>query len=260
MISTCQSGGNSRMSPHSLDLMHSAPLSRVAGPEFASDLPAMKRFECRGVLFDLDGVLVDSAAYVEEQWRDWARSKGLPAEPFLRVCHGRRALETIQIAAPHLDAEAEVAAFAPDDTQTRVLNPVEGASRLLETLPAASWAVATSGTRAVATERLRAAGLPIPHVLVCAEDVVHGKPSPDVYLMAASSLGVAPAECVVIEDAPAGIQAARAAGMIVVALTTTHRREDLEADACTPSLAGIHVGRIDRHTTRPHHLELLIVD
>jgi mannitol-1-/sugar-/sorbitol-6-phosphatase len=238
--------------------MRSSPVCRRTGSNFAGDLPVMKRFECRVILFDLDGVLVDSATYVEDQWRQWARTKGLPAEPFLRVCHGRRALETIQLAAPHLDAEAEVAAFVPADGESRVLKPVQGAARLLQTLPAGSWAVATSGTRTVATERLREAGLPVPHVLVCAEDVVHGKPSPDVYLLAAAAMGVSPSECIVIEDAPAGVQAARAAGMAVLALTTTHREEDLEADACTGSLTGIHLGRIERLPCGPHHLELLI--
>jgi sugar-phosphatase len=221
----------------------------------------MKRFECRAILFDLDGVLVDSTTYIEEQWRRWATAKGLSPEPFLRVCHGRRAVETIQLAAPHLDAEAEVAAFVPDDAGNgHVLKPVEGASRLLQTLPVGSWAVATSGTRTGATERLTDAGLPIPGVLVCAEDVVHGKPSPDVYLMAAAGLGVSPADCIVVEDAPAGIQAARSAGMAVVALTTTHRAQDLAADAYASSLAGIHVGRIERHARGPHFLELLVLD
>ena len=221
----------------------------------------MKRFECRAVLFDLDGVLVDSTSYIEEQWRRWAKSKGLAAEPFLRVCHGRRALETIQLAAPHLDAAAEVAAFVPDEAGNgNALKPVEGASRLLQTLPMGSWAVATSGTRTAATERLTEAGLPIPAVLVCAEDVVHGKPSPDVYLMAAAGVGVSPADCVVVEDAPAGIQAARSAGMGVVALTTTHRPEDLAADAYASSLAGIHLGRIERHARGPHFLELLVLE
>ena len=221
----------------------------------------MKRFECRAVLFDLDGVLVDSTSYIEEQWRRWATSKGLAAEPFLRVCHGRRALETIQLAAPHLDAAAEVAAFVPDEAGNgNALKPVEGASRLLQTLPMGSWAVATSGTRTAATERLTEAGLPIPAVLVCAEDVVHGKPSPDVYLMAAAGVGVSPADCIVVEDAPAGIQAARSAGMAVVALTTTHHAEELAADACTRSLAGIHLGRIEHHARGPHFLELLVLE
>jgi mannitol-1-/sugar-/sorbitol-6-phosphatase len=220
----------------------------------------MKRFECSAIVFDLDGVLVDSTEYVEQQWRHWAASKGLPVEPFLRVCHGRRALETIRLAAPHLDAEAEVAAFVPEaEVNDLVLRPVEGAPRLLEALPARSWAVATSGTRAVATERLRRAGLPIPGVLICAEDVVRGKPSPDVYLLAAAGLGVVPAECLVVEDAPAGIEAARAAGMGVVALTTTYRREELGADACIATLAGIHLGRVDVSPGRTRSLELFVL-
>ncbi len=221
----------------------------------------MKRFECRAVVFDLDGVLVDSTGYVEQQWRRWATSRGLPVGPFLRVCHGRRALETIRLAAPHLDAEAEVAAFAPDqEAPEPVLGPVEGAGPLLQALPVGSWAVATSGPRAIATERLQRAGLPIPGVLICAEDVVRGKPCPDVYLLAAAGLGVEPKECLVVEDAPAGIEAARSAGMGVIALTTTHRREDLAADACTASLAGIHVGRITENARQRRMLELLVLD
>ncbi|MGH7510146.1 MAG: HAD-IA family hydrolase [Gemmatimonadales bacterium] len=221
----------------------------------------MKRFECRAVLFDLDGVLVDSTGYIEQQWRRWAVARGLQPEPFLRVCHGRRALETIRLAAPHLDAEAEVAAFVPDGASEDLgLVPVEGAARLLEKLPVGSWAVATSGTRAAATERLRRAGLPQPGVLVCAEDVLRGKPSPDVYLMAAAGLAVAPSQCVVVEDAPAGVEAARAAGMPVIALTTTHRTEELPADACTASLAGVHLGRVDQSLRAPRSLELLVLD
>jgi mannitol-1-/sugar-/sorbitol-6-phosphatase len=221
----------------------------------------MKRFECSAVVFDLDGVLVDSTGYVEQQWRRWAASKGLPVEPFLRVCHGRRALETIRLAAPQLDAEAEVAAFAPEkEADAQVLGPVDGAARLLEALPVGSWAVATSGPRTVATERLQRAGLPVPGVLVCAEDVLRGKPSPDVYLLAAAGLGVVPTECLVVEDAPPGIEAARAAGMGVVALTTTHRPEELGADACTRTLQGIHVGRIDQRVRGSRLLELLVLE
>jgi len=218
----------------------------------------MKRFDCRAVVFDLDGVLVDSTGYVEMQWRRWATSKGLPVEPFLRVCHGRRALETIRLAAPHLDAEAEVAAFVPGEDDP-VLTPVEGAVRLLDALPVGSWAVATSGTRPVATERLRRAGLPIPGVLICAEDVVRSKPCPDVYLLAAAGLGVGPTECLVVEDAPAGIEAARAAGMKVIALTTTHPPKELAVDTCTASLAGIHVGRITEDAGQRRMIELLVV-
>lgn len=221
----------------------------------------MKRFECRAVLFDLDGVLVDSTRYVEQQWRRWATAKGLSPEPFLRVCHGRRALETIQLAAPELDAQAEIAAFVPDDSlDATPLEPIAGAARLLQVLPAASWAVGTSGTRATACARLRAAGLQIPSVLICAEDVVHGKPNPDVYLMAAAALTLPPAECLVVEDAPAGIQAARAAGMRVIGLTTSHSAEELRADACAVSLVGVHLGRVDQSPKRGPIIELLVPD
>jgi len=221
----------------------------------------MKRFECSALVFDLDGVLVDSAAFVEQQWRRWARARGLRAEPFLRVCHGRRAVETIRLAAPHLDAEAEVAALSPgEEAGAEAIGPLEGALRLVAALPAGTWAVATSGPRAVATGRLRRAGLPVPSTLICSEDVRLGKPSPDAYLLAAAKLGIAPPQCLVIEDAPAGIQAARAAGMSVVGLTTTHRGDQLPADACATSLAGVHLGRIDRHESGRVRLEILVVE
>jgi mannitol-1-/sugar-/sorbitol-6-phosphatase len=221
----------------------------------------VKRFECRAILFDLDGVLVDSTRQIEQQWRGWALAKGLSPEPFLRVCHGRRALETIQLAAPELDAEAEVAAFKPDPlSEAAGLPPVEGAAHLLKLLPSSSWAVATSGSRATATARLRGAGLPVPAVLVCAEDVVRGKPDPDVYLTAAAQLDVPRQDCVVVEDAPAGIEAARAAGMRVLALTTTHSANLLEADAYAQSLSSVHLGRIDPGAGKTPWLEILVVD
>jgi mannitol-1-/sugar-/sorbitol-6-phosphatase len=221
----------------------------------------VKRFECRAILFDLDGVLVDSTRQIEQQWRGWALAKGLSPEPFLRVCHGRRALETIQLAAPELDAEAEVAAFKPDPlAEAAGLPPVEGAAHLLTLLPSSSWAVATSGSRATATARLRGAGLPVPAVLVCAEDVVRGKPDPDVYLTAAALLDVLRQDCVVVEDAPAGIEAARAAGMRVLALTTTHPANLLQADAYAQSLSSVHLGRIDPGPGKTPWLEILVVD
>jgi len=223
----------------------------------------MRRFECSAIVFDLDGVLVDSTAFVEQQWRRWASARGLRAEPFLRVCHGRRALETIRLAAPHLDAEAEIAAFGPgdeDSAEAGAIGPLAGAARLLASLPLSSWGVATSGPRAAAASRLRRAGLPVPRVLVCAEDVVRGKPSPDAYLKAARDLEVAPPDCLVLEDAPSGIQAARAAGMPVIAVTTTHRPDQLPADICTRDLAAVHLGRIDRDPRGKRRLEILVVE
>jgi sugar-phosphatase len=175
------------------------------------------------------------------------------------VCHGRRAVETIRLAAPHLDAEAEVAAFTPyEDDSSQSLGPLAGAAQLLRTLPEESWAVATSGGRDLAVNRLRCAGLPLPRVLVCAEDVTQGKPSPDVYLLAAYRLGVPPAQCIVFEDAPAGVEAGHAAAMPVVGLTTTHSLEQLAADACTSSLALVQVGRIHRDGQGRQRFEVLV--
>src|SRR5690349_22852487 len=103
----------------------------------------MRRFECSAILFDLDGVLVDSAGWIELQWQRWAEERGLDPAPFLRVCHGRRAVETIRLAAPQLDAEAELARFDPaDEAVAAPLRAVAGAERVLASLPAGSWAVA----------------------------------------------------------------------------------------------------------------------
>ncbi len=201
------------------------------------------RVECAAVLFDLDGVLVDSTAYIERQWRDWALSRGLDPGPFLRVCHGRRAVETIRLAAPELDADAEVARFraqAPDENAT--LPPLPGARRLLAALSPIPWAVVTSGARRFALARLAGADLPAPPVLVSAEDVRQGKPSPEGYLRAAELVGVAAGDCVAFEDAPPGIAAARAAGATVIAVATTHPSEALgEAHAVAGSLADVHL-------------------
>ncbi len=221
----------------------------------------MRRFDCSAVILDLDGVLVDSTALVEEQWRRWAAARGLEAEPFLRVCHGRRALETIALAAPHLDAEAEVAALAAhSDPAGPGLRALPGAARLLEQLPPGTWAVATSGPRDTAIGRLRRARLPVPQVMICAEDVQQGKPHPEVYRRAAMALGVLPGDCIVIEDAPAGVEAARAAGMTPIGLATTHDPAHLPVEICAASLADVHLGRIGPEEGSRLRLELLVIE
>lgn len=172
---------------------------------------------CRAVLFDLDGVLVRSGAVVERSWTEWARDRGLEPARVLAACHGRRSVEVIAAIAPHLDAAAEAARLeARQAADTDGLTRCRGADAVLAALSGAAWAVVTSGTSALARSRLRATGLPVPDVLVTADDVTSGKPAPDGYLAASRALGVPPADCVVVEDALPGVTAARAAGMTVV--------------------------------------------
>jgi mannitol-1-/sugar-/sorbitol-6-phosphatase len=179
--------------------------------------------QCKALLFDMDGVLVDSRAIVERTWRRWAARHGIDADPLLHVAHGRRTNETLQAVVPHLAvpeelAWLEAAELADDDG----LVAVPGAARLLTALLGVPWAVVTSAGPELARRRLAAAGLPASPVLVSSNDVSRGKPAPDGYVLAANRLMVAPAEAVVFEDAPAGIAAARAAGSRVVGVATTH--------------------------------------
>jgi len=173
-------------------------------------------------------VLVDSRAVVEDIWRRWATERGYDPAPYLRVAHGRRIRETLQSVDPSLDIERESRLLdeteAADDTP---LSAVAGARELVRGLAPDRWAIVTSGGWGLASRRLDRAGIPHPGVFVTAEQVRHGKPDPQGYLLAAERLGYEPAACVVFEDAPAGVAAARAAGARVVALTTTHTREAL---------------------------------
>jgi mannitol-1-/sugar-/sorbitol-6-phosphatase len=200
-------------------------------------------FSCAAVLFDLDGVLVDSAEVVERTWRRWAARHGLDPADVIRAAHGRRTIETVRLLAPHLAADEEVATLAASEsTETDGLYEVPGARELLESLPPRSWAVVTSGIRPVAELRLRHTRLPTPPVLVTADQVRHGKPHPEGYLTAAARLGVDPARCVVVEDTPAGIEAAHAGGMHVVAIASTYEAAALVgADAVVPALAWLRI-------------------
>ena len=195
------------------------------------------------LLFDLDGVLVDSTANVERHWRDWATSNGLDADRILSVVHGRRAIDSIREQAPHLDAERELATLVEAEMRdTSGILVFDGAAELLASIPHDRWAIVTSGTHGVASARLRTAGLPIPDVLVTADRVARGKPDPEGYLAAAEALGFTAARCIVVEDAPAGLEAARRAGMRCIAITTTHRETELaEATAVVRQLRDIRV-------------------
>jgi sugar-phosphatase len=203
----------------------------------------MTTFRCSAILFDLDGVLVDSTGSVGRQWRIWARERGIDEEKVIAIAHGVRALEVIRTVAPHLDAELEVRNLekreAADHDGVAVM---PGAIDLVRSVPEGRWGVVTSGSRHLATARLQLAGIPVPDVMITADDVVNGKPHPEPYLKGAEQLGVNPAECLVIEDAPAGIRSAHAGGMKVIGLTSTYLASALgEADFVVPKLGEIHV-------------------
>lgn len=203
----------------------------------------MKQFTCEAVLFDLDGVLVDSTACIERHWKDWAQKHGLDLQEILAIAHGRRSIDTIRLIAPFLSAEREAHLLEQIEVQdTEGMITLPGAASLLAALALSHWAVVTSGSQALAAARLQAAGLPVPNVLIGAEDVVEGKPHPDGYLQAVQRLGVIPQHCLVIEDAPAGIAAACAAQIPVIAVATTHPPAQLQnADVCVPSLEVLRV-------------------
>lgn len=175
------------------------------------------------MLFDVDGVLIHSLSAHRKVWRQWARDHHLDVETVWGATHGRRPEDTVASVAPGLDAAQERAHL------DRLLERYEGqvaaftgAAVLLNSLSELPWAIVTSGSRAVTIDRFERLGLPLPQVAVCGEDVRQGKPHPEGYLRASAQLGVPPPDCVVVEDAPSGIAAARAAGCHVLAITTTH--------------------------------------
>jgi mannitol-1-/sugar-/sorbitol-6-phosphatase len=203
----------------------------------------MPTFFCSAILFDLDGVLVDSTRAVDREWRLWARRKGVDGDAVMAIAHGVRTLEVIQRVAPHLDAEQEALEIENEEASDQEgVAVMPGAADLLLSIPEGRWGVVTSGSRLLASARLPFCGLPVPNVLVTADDVAYGKPHPEPYLKGAEWLGFNPAECLVIEDAPAGIQAARAGGMKVVGITSTYAADALgHADAVIGKLGQIQV-------------------
>ena len=186
----------------------------------------MTKIQCQGVLFDLDGVLADSTPAVARVWTIWAKKYGLDPEETIRKAHGRPSITTIRELLLNGDHETEnaiVERMEIEDIDGVI--PLPGAVELLNALPANRWTIVTSCTRPLALVRLHAAGLPIPVKLVTSNDITNGKPHPEPYLAGANLLGLAAADCLVFEDAPAGIRAGKAAGARVIALQTTERDE-----------------------------------
>ena len=222
----------------------------------------MIEIRCAALLFDLDGVLINSTPAVARVWRRWAIEHGFDPEEVVARAHGRPSLTTVREYLPNADYAAEnreVERREIEDLEGVV--PLPGALDLLASLPHDRWTIVTSCTRPLAEVRIRAAGLPLPKKMITSNDITHGKPHPEPYLNGASVLGFLPSECVVLEDVPAGVRAGKAAGARVIAFITTMPRRDLEdagADWIVQNCADIAASAASDNYDDGLHLSLSI--
>lgn len=188
----------------------------------------MPKISCKALLFDMDGVLVDSTPVVTRVWSQWARERGFDPEKIVHRVHGRPSLTTIRELLPDADHEAE----NREVERREILDvdgvvPLPGVVDFLASLPSDRWTIVTSGTKPLADVRIRAAHISPPARFITAQDITIGKPDPEPYLKGAALLGFAPKDCVVVEDASAGVRSAKAAGARVIAVQTTETNEHL---------------------------------
>lgn len=200
------------------------------------------------LLFDMDGVLVSSTTADERSWLRWARVHGIEHTFSIHDTHGRRTVDTIRAALPHADLATELRRmedFDAEDTTGTLLYP--GVHQLLASLPPDRWSIVTSASERILRQRLGLFGVALPPHVVTADHVTHGKPDPEPYRLGAAQLGLAPADCLVLEDAPAGIRSAKAAGCRVLAVASSHPPAELhQADWILPALSDLIV------TLAPH--------
>jgi sugar-phosphatase len=210
------------------------------------------KISVRGILFDMDGVLVSSLGSVERSWTKWALAHGVDPAVAIQTAHGRRAIESVQFLRPDLDAREEMLRIEDMEVEDNEgLETLPGVVRFLQTLPPDRWAVVTSATHRLALSRLRAGGIPTPERLVTADQVAQGKPFPEPYLAGAKLLGLPPSDCLVIEDSPSGATAGHAAGCRVLATLFSHPIDTLSAaDWIVRSLDDVQV------SATPDHIEV----
>ncbi len=203
----------------------------------------MLRLTASAILFDMDGTLVDSSVKVEQVWHKWCARHDIDPERVMAIQHGARSSDTMRIVAPQLDIAAESAWLdAQEAADCEGIVEVPGACALLAQLPPDRWTIATSAGRATAQARLAHCGIPIPTTMVCADDVSAGKPDPEIYRTAAARIGVPAADCLVFEDAPAGVASALGAGCAVVQVGGG-QAFDARIKAVVPDLAAIRVAQ-----------------
>lgn len=216
-----------------------------------------RQLTARGFLFDMDGTLVDSGPVVERVWHAWAETQGLDWKGLMPVAHGRRAIETIAMFGKNVTDIAAEARKLEEAERLDVegLDEIAGARALIAALPPERWAVVTSADEALARTRLNACGFPIPRVFITAESVERGKPDPLCYQLGAAGLGFDPRDCIVFEDADAGLAAGRAAGAQLVAIASTQSGENLDrkGELWVPDMKGLRV-EMDGEWLRLSHI------
>ncbi len=210
-------------------------------------LPSGTEISACCLLFDMDGTLVDSTRAVERVWGRWAERHGIPFADFSHTMHGRRAIDTMRaIIPPHLDADDEVQSIDSDElVETEGIVPIPGAVGLLAALPRGSWALVTSAQLPLVRVRMAAAGLPLPDVVVSADDIREGKPNPACYRLAMQRMGCRAEDAVVFEDAAAGLAAGHAAGCRTIALATTQTAKYLDGESWLPDFSSLVVDCVD---------------
>jgi len=209
----------------------------------------MAQLQCAALLFDMDGVLINSTPAVARVWHQWALEHGFDPKQVVAAAHGRPSLTTVREYLPQADHEMENREVERREIADLAgVVPLPGALELLSSLPSERWTIVTSSTRALAEVRIKAAGLPMPEKMITSNDITHGKPDPEPYLKAAVLLNVSPRDCVVLEDAPAGVRAGKAAGAKVIAFKTTVSDSELQraaADWIVKNCADLHVASME---------------
>jgi mannitol-1-/sugar-/sorbitol-6-phosphatase len=201
------------------------------------------KISVRGILFDMDGVLVSSIGSVERSWTKWAEKHGVDPALAIKTAHGRRAIETVRFLRPDLNDEEELRHLEEMEVNDNEgVEILEGVLPILQALPTNRWTVVTSATKRLALSRMRHGGIPVPERVVTADKVSKGKPDPEPYVVGAKLLGLKPEECLVIEDAASGAKAGHAAGCKVLATLFSHSMESLSAaDWIVKSLRDVRV-------------------
>ena len=199
---------------------------------------------CKAILFDMDGTLVDSSAVIERAWKWWSARHSVELAQIMAVQQGRPNRDVLREFASHLDIDQEAALFLKfEEEDLDGLVAISGANGAVAAAQGGRWGIVTSADRSLAEIRLRTTGFPVPDVFVSADVIRHGKPDPECYLLGAAGLGVDPQDCVVFEDAVAGVQAGKAAGMTVVGVLTNLTEADLPADVHIPDFRDVRIAQ-----------------